>query len=349
MRVLSRFRPVFIAALVAAGLTGCGGGGGGGAPTASSQSATPTVAINANNGQKIAAQAFQGSGALSLAGTSATGAVTALKSTSSEVAQHNAVYGFLAGFAAQRAQTLLGLTSAKVTPFAARAVNSSSTCAAGGSYSITGNVSDTGPAVGDTATATFNGCNDGTETVNGSLTFTITGISQGTPGTGGSVSLTVAMNQLSVSSSTMRDALDGSMSVTVQIAAVNSIAQTTKVTLTSPQISYTSSVYGTQTINGLNYVLFNNLQQGTWWFTQNVTVNNNGQVFSVTTQQQFAGSGCAYPSSGSAVVTGSKSSELITALTQNQTRLQIDENGDGMYDVTQIVPSSTVFAVVCSR
>lgn len=336
-------------ALVALGgsLAGCGGGGGGGASTASS--ATPTMAITADNGQQVAAQAFSGTGTpLSQAGGAAAATVTSLKATGSTMTGQSSVLGYLANFAAQRTQLTLGTRSSAVVPIAAKAVNTSATCSSGGSYVVTGNVSDTGqPAVGNTLTATFSNCNDGRETVNGSFTFTLTGLSQNPNGAGGSASMTMNAGNFSVASANSSASLNGSLSVTVQIAASNNVAQSEQVNFTSPELALKSSNYGSLSITGLNYTLFNNLAAGSWWFAQDETVNNNGQVFSVKTNQQFAGTGCAYPSNGRATITGGTSSEVVTALSGNQTQLQIDANGDGAVDTTQTVPSSSVFALIC--
>lgn len=343
MKNFSRLNLALVVVAVCGSLAGCGGGGGGsdGAPTA--QSATPTMAITAANGQQVAAQAFSGTGALSQTGA----AFTSLKASNATLTGQSSAFGYLANFAAQRAQVTLGATSSAVMPIAAKAVNVATTCLRGGSNQITGNVADSGQlAVGSTLTATYSNCNDGGGTINGSFTLTITGLSQSSNGTGGSVSMTINTNNFSVAASNSSVTLNGVLTSSVQIVGSNNVAQTEQVALTSPQMTFTSN-YGTLSIIGLNYTLFNDLVQGSWWFTQDETVNNNGQVVSVKTNQRFAGSGCAYPATGSAIISGNKSSEVVTAQPGNQTQLQIDENGDGTVDVTQTVPSSSVFALVC--
>ena len=333
-------------AMIALGgsLAGCGGGGGGSGGASTAQSATPTMAITADNGQQVAAQAFSGTGPLSQGAAAA----TSLKATGATMTGQSSVLGYLANFAAQQAQSRLGAKSSVVAPIAAKAVNETATCSVGGSYVVTGNVSDSGqPAVGNTLTATFSNCNDGTETINGSFALTLTGLNQSADGSGGSASMTMNASNFSVATANSGASLNGSLSISVQIVAINNVAQSEQVNLTSPQMTLTSSNYGSLSILGLNYTLFNNLTNGTWWFSQDEAVNNNGQVFSVQTTQKFAGAGCAYPSSGSATITGSKSSEVVTAMSGNQTQLQIDANGDNAVDVSQTVPSSSVFALIC--
>lgn len=352
MQNFSRFNLAITVAFLSVSLAGCGGGGGGGTPstqqgvTTPAAAATPTLAITVDNAPQVAAQAFSGTAAFSQAAGAAS--ITSLKATDARMTRQHSVLGYLSNFSAQHAQSLLGEKSNSVMPFAAKAVNESATCAQGGSYTLTGNVSDSGqPAVGNTLTASFNNCNDGTETVNGALSLTLTGLNKSTNGTGGSANMTMHADNLSVASANSNLTVDGSLSVAVQIVASNNVTQSTQVSLTSPQLTFIDSTYGSQSVLGLNYTLFNDLSARTWWFTQDDTVNDNGQVFAVKTTQKFAGMGCAYPASGSAIITGSKSSVVVTAMANNQTQLQIDTNGDNTIDTTKTVSSNSVFALVC--
>ena len=139
--------------------------------------------------------------------------------------------------------------------------------------------------------------------------------------------------------------LNGTFQVSVNLQSTNYTVSTSQVELKSSGFTVTSSTAGTISLENLDYVDYNDVTQQSWWFTQNSTVNNNGSVFVVQTNQPFAGLGCSYPSSGSALLTGLNSSELVTANSDGSTTLEVTSNGA---TTIQTVPSSQVFSVLCN-
>lgn len=80
-----------------------------------------------------------------------------------------------------------------------------------------------------------------------------------------------------------------------------------------------------------------------YWFTQAQTHDFNGQAFRLETLSRFEGVGGGYPSAGRAKITGKGSALLITALPDQRVKLEIDENGDGVYEKEKSVDGSEVF------
>lgn len=181
-------------------------------------------------------------------------------------------------------------------------------------------------------------------TLNGSLTLAIDSIGQN-DSSGFSASISLSAANFTATEGSNYASLNGAFQESVAIQATNYVVSASQVELKSSGFTLNSNTVGTISLENLDYVDDNNVAQGSWWFTQNSTVNNNGNIFTVQTGQQFGGVGCSYPSSGSALLTGLNSSELVTANSNGTTTLQVTSNGA---TTTQTVPSSQVFSVVCS-
>lgn len=337
---------LFVALLVGGlVLAGCGGGGGGGSTTGSastsstSNAATPTAAITTSNAVQIASTAFNGTSGISQLGSSA----TAFKATTGQPVN---ILSVVSGTLTNELQSRVYAPATSSLMRAAKATSATQQCSAGGSITAVVNEAGTTWQPGDSVSITANACQESTTSpvINGSLTMTLGNITQNDPsGFAGSISL--AANNFSATQGSHYAALNGSFQVSVTIQGTNYVASASQVELQTSGFTLSGDTVGTITIENLDYVDFNNIAQGTWWFTDNSTVNNNGSIFTVQTSQQFAASGCAYPASGSALLTGYGSSEVVTANSDGTTTLQIT-NGGGT--TTQTVPSSQVFSLVCS-
>ena len=333
----SRIKTVTAIAVTAA-LAGCGGGGGGG--TTSSTAASPTAAITTSNATQIASTAFNGTSGLS----QLSGSTTALKSTAT--GQPVNVLSIVSSTITNELQERVYTPPQSPLARAAASVTNTQQCSGGGSLTAIVNKAGTAWQPGDSLSITANSCQDSTNgiTLNGTLILVIDSITQN-DSSGFSASVSLGATNFTATQGSNYASLNGTFQVSVALQSTNYAVATSEVELKSSGFTLSSNTVGTISLENLDYVDYNNIAQGSWWFTQNSTVNNNGSVFMVQTSQPFAAAGCSYPSIGSALLTGLNSSELVTANSNGTTTLQVTSNGT---TTLQTVPSSQVFSVVCN-
>ncbi|TSE35955.1 hypothetical protein Tchar_00310 [Tepidimonas charontis] len=111
--------------------------------------------------------------------------------------------------------------------------------------------------------------------------------------------------------------------------------------LDSQSIVYTNYLYRMDTQDGLL----------NWQFDLTERVALNGKTFDVATEQRFAvrDGACPLPHAGAAIITGAASRMRVTMRQDMTTLLEIDENGDGVFDKTKIVSTPEVFERDCWR
>ncbi len=333
-----RIKTVIAMIGVTAALAGCGGGGGGG--TTSSAIASPTAAITTSNATQIASTAFDGTAGFSRL----SGSTTALKSTAT--GQPVNVLSIVSATIANELQTRVYTPPQSPLARAAASLSNTAQCSGGGT--LTAIVTKAGSTwqPGDSLAVTAYSCQDATSgvTINGSLILQIDSIAQN-DASGFSASVSLGVTNFTAMQGSNYASLNGTFQVSVNLQSTNYTVSTSQVELKSSGFTVTSSTAGTISLENLDYVDYNDVTQQSWWFTQNSTVNNNGSVFVVQTNQPFAGLGCSYPSSGSALLTGLNSSELVTANSDGSTTLEVTSNGA---TTIQTVPSSQVFSVLCN-
>jgi len=317
-----------LAFTLALALTACGGGGGGGG--GSSVSALPLGALTAGN-QNVAAQDSMSGPSATLTSTSTlTGAQTSDMRAVYQVARDelNKFPTYLD--AIRTAPTLTGAVASRNLP-----------CTYGGYLAVSGTDADNNGIVsaGDSVTITGVGCREAAGTISGTMAMSINSVSGnfGTAPYSGSFSASFA--GFAVSTSTMNATLDGSM--TLSLNQTDSVVH--DITLSASSLRVTSVFAGvTRSITLTGYSardvgsLISGVASSTVTFSGNMSSSALNLSVDLTTTTPFVQSNSeSYPHSGVLLATGAKGSKLrITALSNSQVQLELDENGDGTYEKT---------------
>lgn len=327
-------------------LAGCGGGGGGSTNTASNGGTSAnTMTITSTNAPQLASTVFTGSSLSQL-----TGQVQSLKSVSTTSQTPN-VMGIVAQMVAQDVKTY-GASAGGVAPATSLASRTSSgTCTSGGTLTVT--VNEANPSVGlqagDSIVIQASSCTEPTSgstiTMDGMLTETVSAYN--TTSTGSQAAITLDAGNFTVTDPAGdSESMNGSL--TAAVTLTSSPDNTTKVELTSAGFTIAGSFGGVQSslaLQSLDYWVYGDSTTGAWQFSENVAMSYNGQTFSVNTTTPFSGSGCAYPTAGSATFIGANGSGMVvTAESNGQTALQVTSNGSTS---SQTVNSSQVFSLIC--
>jgi len=331
-------RFVMAATMVATGLAGCGGGGGDASATAS---AAPTVTITAANQGAVTRAMTEGGQAFGQSQPFAAAGGTSAQSTGSPHAALRTGLlpsvvrrGLLAAFGSRHGAGIASATQ----PAAAAA--STDACAVAGSITTTVNDADNSQSLssGDTLTLTFNQCQDSSDAVvSGGMAFMVGSV---TSALGGDVQFTgsLAFVQLNATSGTGTANIQGSVGVA---AAITSTSFHIALTVAADALTVTSSAPGY-----LDTIVYDPGMQLTVTATDgtvpqsDVTLDGSftassigGRIAVVTVLplRQLGGDGDA--SSGQVVVTGASGTHLrITALTATSVQLDLDADGDAVYE-----------------
>ncbi len=332
----------------AAIISGCGGGSSSTASsTATGSTATATagtMVITSSNAQQVASTVFSGS---SLAQISTQN--LALKAITGSGQPVN-VMGVVAQTVAQDVRQFVRLPSGAVAPIALTQASSTTTCSGGGQLVVTANEADpnVGLQAGDSVTIQATGCvqssNGYTVTLDGTLSEAIASLNTSSSAVQASVTLQ-AINFTVTDSSGNSESLNGNL--TASVAVATSPDQTVNVGLSSTGLSLTETIGGVQSaidLVDLNYSVYADATTGSWQFSEDATVSLGGETVGVQTTTPFSGSGCGYPTAGSATLVGNGSSLVVTAGSNGQTALQVTNNGATS---SQAVASSAVFGLFC--
>jgi len=234
----------------------------------------------------------------------------------------------------------------------AQAVSSETeSCTYGGTLTYTEVDQDSNPdtsQVGDKVTFTYNACKEWQDLeYNGTQTLTLTRLDEDSETRSkGNIEI---VNDLSMKTSEEQASLKGTILLSLEETrtCADCFPTTAWFGLKSDKIDISR---GSEhlAIYALDYAIYNDYDNDTWWFTQdNVLDINNGDVIRIDTTARFDGQGCDYPYQGSAMIYGKNSSMKVTARSGNVTDLEIDTNGDGSIDTTKQVGSDEVFSVYC--
>lgn len=311
------------AVLISACGGGGGGGGGGGAP------AVPTaVTITAANSNVVGAEGFKGSDILTNTGniaSSVAGVVTT--STGSRFR--------LADFASRQLETLAARQFSSPALVAGVVTTSSHLCAGGGTVSTTLDDVDNNGRLsrGDTATGTFANCVEFGVVINGSFSINNVVVT-GTPGVtpASSVGATFTFNNLSGQDSTSLATVNGNFNL--EAATVNGVAF--DITITGNNLSIAENGQ-TITLSNFSESLSVNRSTSAFSYTVNGTLTSTrlGGSLTFQTLTPFSGIEGAPPSSGVLKVTGANNTSLtLTALSSTSVRIDVDTNGDGVFDTS---------------
>lgn len=307
-------------------LVACGGGGGGSTPPV----ATPSATLNSSN-QTIAAQDAASTAYMPLMGAQMlTGAQTLDE-------------GVLFTFARNQLDKLPSyLAAAKGHSALTGAVQSQTySCTYGGTITVSVSDADNNNDVsaGDSVTVTANNCVESEGTLTGSLGFGIHSVTGTFGSTSYSGSLTMTFNSFTVSSSQFSANANGSLTLSVNASGVNNVSAS----VSTSSLSVSGTYAGVTRSRSLtNYsATSTRTPDSTYGYVTSYTLNGTltssalaSQAISFATTTPFVSlSSDYYPSSGVMVITGAANSKVkVSALSNSQVKLELDANGDDVYE-----------------
>lgn len=319
-------------------VTGCGGGGGG----ASGGTTIPTAAvqITTTNAAAVAKGALSPAQSMVTSGSGMAGVVGVVAQTPGHT--RSVLNISLAKFAQVRGIQLAPATGV-VGVIAGFPLNNLS-CSPGpgvGGGTMSMDIQDGGTigtvGAGDVFVMSFDNCNDGISTENGSLSFAITSLNGGAMGGTGtptapltaSFTLTFSNFTSKDNASNLTDSINGDISFTTSDDGTNTTG-----TMSGTSLSMTSSVDGAFLMTSYNFSFTEaNVVTTTspYSFSVNMTIASvvaNGSV-TITTPTPFTGQGSGDPTAGVMVITGANNSTLtLTALSDGLTiQLVVDDDG----------------------
>lgn len=311
-------------------LSACGGGGGSGGAS----SPTPTATLSGTNQQTVAqdtaASAFMPMQGAQVLG----GAVVTDESVVFAIAREQ--LGKLSGYVAD----------AKASPLMGGAVTSLTVSCSTGSLTVAVNDADSNNqlSAGDSLTVSSNSCVMPSGSVTGTMGFQINSLS-GTSTTNYSMGATLTFGNFTVTDSVRQFAVsaNGSLAVSFSTTAVNNWTET----VSTPSLTVAGSYLGvTRTRTLANYSATATRVPAVGSYTTSYTLSGAvtstalaDKTFLFDTTTTFVKNGIdAYPTSGVMVITGANNGKLrVTALNNTQVTLELDGDGNGVYD-----PASTV-------
>lgn len=324
-----------VATSVLALLAACGGDGG----DSPNHPTSAPVAITATNQTDVARASINGGLAVALAQGSLGGGASPASVTDRSHATGAALGRVMHAVLGQRK----GVASAGA--HAAAVSTDTSACADGGSFTTTFDDKDGNGQVsgGDVITAVFAQCRDtATLTISGTVAITVSG----TP-TATQFSANAQFQQVSVADLGATSTIDGQVGITEVDTSTRSDSTLTVgsagLTVGVASSSYTDTLVfdaGTAFAAGLD------ITSGDATVTTNGGFSSQrlaGHVAIATVTPLFEAAADAYPSSGVVRITGASGSKLLlTVLSNTQVQLQLDANGDGTYEGTDVVAWATL-------
>ena len=304
-------------------LSACGGGGGGaGIPDVSAP-----IGITSANAESVAKAVFSGdtSGSMSTAVKSSVFASYSTDAAQSRFGQQQLITAIVNDVKAD-----LGIDGAKATTggsYQALQDVSAQLCSSGSASGTSSGFQQQTYPISGTISMSFANCvavEDGTTTMNGGLSVDMT--------INADFSIQMTMSYDSFSTATTGQptiAMDGSLT-----ASMSNIDGADIMSITSP---YFEARIGEQWNRSFDYSYQVAIMPFTFEaFAINGTFDSSTQGGSVTLQtttefQIYYPD--AYPSTGAMVITGAANSKVrVTALSSTQVTIEVDEDGDGVYD-----------------
>lgn len=340
-RTLGRALRAGLVCVPALALVACGGGGGGGTPApAPGPTTAAAVTITATNAQAVAAEALAAS-----TNTDAAAAGSAFV-TGVEVSGGTAPNPMLLAKAAQ------SLVAKPPTAPLAAGVTTTQACTLGGS--ITADVTKANSAMlsaGDSFKFTANNCTERVNTtttmvMNGSMSITIVSGTYDPAATTypKSVTMRIVSSNFSIASAGVGESFNGdltlsltetsatSASVSLSSTSLSSTVGSRNVTLTNYSVQATeTSTQSTLTVSGTVQ-------------TNNTRLASTAVTYTITTLKPLVMSSTGSVTSGAIKVTGANSALQLTVTSTDTFLLQVDTNGDGVYDSSTTVTHSQLNA-----
>jgi len=331
--------PVCAVALV----TACGGGGGGGTSVSSTNLPAAVAAASLDASNKTVASQDVTSLALGLFDTSSTAfGVDSPKDS----LLYTEAFSHLDRFPVYFADTNANPTVVGVVP------TQTYSCPSGGSFSASVNDADNNSraSAGDTLSVTYNNCVSGSVTISGSVSFTITALT-GTYGTTPyTVGASMSLNNLSATSPAYSAAMTGAFAFNGTKTGTNAFTQTISVSSLSASANY-AGVTRSRSLSGFSGTE-TRVADNTYGYVTSYSVSgtlassgfSGTRSVSFTTPTTFQRRGTAtYPYVGGILITGaSNSSVKITTLSNTQVQVELDANGDAIFESSTNVNWNTL-------
>lgn len=303
--------------LVGAGiLTACGGGGGGD----DGSSVRAPLALNANNGQRVAVGVIE-------SGEVLRGAFNSLVFTSTASAERTSLPK-LTEFVHSLTVEQFAAGSAEITTAASRTIN----CPGGGTRTIN-EIDKNGnnqPDPGDSVSVTHNNCANNGAVANGIIRVEIL-TAQGIYGSTSSdwtFRFGIGFDNFSVTSGSQRIAVGGGFNLDTSYRVSNAVYRT----ITSgSELNFSN---GRDTARLVNFRFDDRLASAssrqTWQYNAIYDVSELAGSVTVVTNVPFVGIANLPPESGRLTIHGANNTRVVAAATGGGTaRISIDANGDG--------------------
>jgi len=329
-RVGARRALLAAAAGTAVALTACGGGGGGGdsggaGAGGSNQlvyvGATTQAVISPTNASRLGANVIGGDGPAIIAGLAGVSAKV-------ESSQATGVTGVARRLnRALRTEDLAG--ARRMNALSGVAIDQTTACDSG-SLHFVGDISST--AGTGTLTVTYNACRTGTDTLNGAATMRVDAFDTNYALI---TDFTITFSRLTVSGPGISQDLSGTLRSHIVIA-------TRTETLTENFVTQDNNTRATTKTDNLVVVNVYDDLFNPHFFTETLS----GRVFdgtsgyvevSTPTPLFFSTATQSAPDSGQILISGAGSKALLPALSDTRVRVQVDANGDGVYETAATV------------
>jgi hypothetical protein len=346
---------------LATGLSACGGsGGGGGSSPASAPPATP-MAFTQANADASAGEAYRAAYGSTDVSSVGPGFVSVLDANSAApaVEPDNGAPLRLVFNALQRSLELKAaqaeVLSERVSPLATQ--TNTVACNGGGTLSITLTYTSTILVLpGDIVSATFNNCRAGGTLIAGVFSVSVSSVvgyvSQGVYPWTANLAASYANLRVLASATGNGVSVNGSMSMSAQF--INATDFTTSISsssFSSSWIAASGPAFATQTVT--NYNSTYEYATAMFGLTTSATLardlSTGRRSFSIATPLKFTGVPGEFPSVGQMILTGANSSKVrLTAVDAINARIEVDANGDGVYESSNLRAWSSFYGLTLS-
>lgn len=244
------------------------------------------------------------------------------------------------------------VTDASANPIVAGAVATQDYPCQSGSYTASVDDADNNSIAskGDIFSITYNRCVSGGVTLSGTLRFTITALLGTYRATAYDLGLTMSFGNFSANSGAYSSALNGAFSVSASKTGTNVFTQTISASSLSASASY-QGVTRSRSLSGFSATETRTADRTYGYITSYMmsgTLSSSGfsgtRSVSFTTPTTFQRlGGATYPYTGVMLIKGASNSALkMTTVSNTQVKLELDANGDSIFESNSTVNWNTL-------